>query len=248
MRSGLLLAAWLTTSLAQSPTAPRTVDLGHPIRITDPSWDGKPAYERTIVATIEKDGYAAGKISIEEHFGTHVDAPAHFAPSRWTVDQIPAERFHRPAVRIDVSAQVAKNDDYQVSLVDITAFEKQSGAIPEGAIVLVATGWDRRWPDRARYMNEKNGVKHFPGLSAAAVTYLARDRKVAAIGVDTPSIDYGPSTTFEAHHASMALNVYHIENATRLTTLPAKGFRVFVAPINIAGGSGGPARIFAVIE
>jgi kynurenine formamidase len=231
---------------AQSPT-PRIVDLGHPIKTTDPSWEGKPAYERATVATVAKDGYTAGKISIEEHFGTHVDAPAHFAAKGWTVDQIPVDRLQRPGVRLDVSAQAAKDPDYRVTVADVKAFEAQHGPIAEGTIVLVATGWDSRWPDRARYMNEKNGVKHFPGLSVEADTYLARDRKVAAIAIDTPSIDYGPSTGFEAHHVSMGLNVYHIENAAHLTSLPAKDFTVIVAPIAIAGGSGGPTRIFALL-
>jgi kynurenine formamidase len=235
--------------LAQSArSASRVVDLGHPIQKGDPSWDPSPSYERSIVATIEKDGYAAGKITIEEHFGTHLDAPAHFAPKGWTVDQIPPERLYQPAVRIDVSAQAAANADYLVTVADITTFEEQHGVIPEGAIVLIATGWDRRWPDRSRYMNEQNGVKHFPGLSAEATRYLAATRRAAGIVIDTPSIDYGPSTAFEAHHVSMALNVYHVENAARLTTLPANGFEVFVAPIDIAGGSGGPARIFAVMR
>jgi kynurenine formamidase len=232
---------------SQAPPA-RVVDLGHPIRAADPSWDGKPAFERTIVATIGKDGYAAGKIAIEEHFGTHVDAPAHFAAGKWTVDQIPADRLIRPGIRIDISSEVAKNDDYRLTVPDVKAFEQRSGPVAEGVIALVATGWDRRWPDRGRYMNERGGTKHFPGLTAEAVTYLARDRKVAAIGIDTPSIDYGPSTGFEAHHVSMALDVYHIENAAHLTSLPAKGFDVVVAPIDIAGGSGGPARIFALLK
>jgi kynurenine formamidase len=232
---------------AQSPARkPGIVDLGHPIQKNDPTWEPTSSYERSIVATIEKDGYAAGKITIDEHFGTHLDAPAHFAPKGWTVDQIPADRLYRPAVRIDVSAQVAANADYRVTTDDVKAFEQQHGAIPEGAIALVATGWDRRWPDRGRYMNEQNGVKHFPGLSAEATRYLAATRRVSGIVIDTPSIDYGPSTAFEAHHVSMALNVYHVENAARLTTLPANEFEVIVAPINIAGGSGGPTRIFAL--
>jgi kynurenine formamidase len=147
-----------------------------------------------------------------------------------------------------VSASAATNTDYQVTVEDIKAFEGRVGRIPKDAIVLFATGWDRFWQDRARYMNEKNGVKHFPGLTAEASTYLARDRQVAAIGIDTPSIDYGPSTTFGAHHASMSANVYHIENAARLTTLPGNGFEVVVAPINIAGGSGGPARVLALVK
>ena len=135
-----------------------------------------------------------------------------------------------------------------MTVADLQAFEKASGRIPEGAVVFIATGWDRFWPDRARYMNEQNGVKHFPGLSPEATAFLARDRRVAGIGIDTPSIDYGPSEKFEAHHVSMPLNVYHIENAAHLTDLPPTGFRVVVAPIDIAGGSGGPTRVFALLQ
>ncbi|HWK09305.1 MAG TPA: cyclase family protein, partial [Vicinamibacterales bacterium] len=131
---------------------PRIVDLGHPIAATDPSWDGTPAFSRTPSATFEKDGYAAGRITIEEHFGTHLDAPAHFAKDAWTVDQIPVERLYRPGVRIDVTAQAARDADYRVTAADITAFEARHGRVPEGSIVLIATGWDRFWPDRARYM------------------------------------------------------------------------------------------------
>ena len=230
---------------AQTPQG-QIVDLGHPLAVTDPTWDGTPAFSREGVATFDKDGYAAGRITVEEHFGTHVDAPAHFARGGWTLDQIPVDRLRRPGVCINVSAQVATDVDYRVSVADIKAFEAKSGPVPEGSIALIATGWDRFWPDRARYMNERGGVKHFPGLSAEAVAYLARERRVAAIGIDTGSIDHGPSTSFEAHKVSMALNVYHIENAAHLTSLPATGFTVLVAPINIAGGSGGPARVFAV--
>lgn len=226
----------------------RVVDLGHAIHASDPTWDGAPAYQRSVVATIEKDGYTGGKITIEEHFGTHVDAPAHFAPGGWTVDRIPVDRLYRPGIRIDVSKSSAANPDYRVTPADLQAFEKSAGRIPEGVVVLIATGWDRYWPDRARYMNEKNGVKHFPGLSAEATALLARDRRVAGIGIDTPSIDYGPSTGFEAHHVSMALNVYHIENMAHLIDLPGSGFQVMVAPINIGGGSGGPARVFALVR
>jgi kynurenine formamidase len=241
---GLALSVYMPAQDRQ----PRVIDLGHPINANDPTWDAAPAYNRSVVATIEKDGYTGGKITIEEHFGTHVDAPAHFAPGGWTVDRIPVERFYRPGIRIDVSKQVAANPDYRVTTNDIQQFEKNSGRIPQGVVVFIATGWDRYWPDRSRYMNERGGVKHFPGLSAEATGLLARDRQVAGIGIDTPSIDYGPSTGFEAHHVSMALNVYHIENAAHLLDLPASGFQVVVAPINIAGGSGGPARVFALLR
>jgi kynurenine formamidase len=240
-------AAVAVTLYAQS-TPSRLVDLGHPIQASDPSWDGTPGFQRTAVATMEKDGYAAGRVTVEEHFGTHLDAPMHFAPAGWAVDAIPADRLYRAGVCINVADKASRDADYQVTPADIQAFEAKSGKIATGSVVLIATGWDRFWPDRARYMNEKNGVKHFPGLSADAVRLLAADRQVAGIAIDTPSIDYGPSAAFEAHHVSMPLNVYHIENAARLTTLPASGFMVLVAPMNIAGGSGAPARLFALLK
>jgi kynurenine formamidase len=237
-----------TRSSQAAQTRPHIVDLGHPITATDPTWDGKPAFERSVVATFDKDGYTAGKIVVEEHFGTHLDAPAHFAKDGWTVDRIPVDRLYRPGVCINVTAQAAKDPDYRVTRADIAAFEARHGVVPEGSVVLIATGWDRFWSDHGRYMNDRDGVKHFPGLSVEAVTYLAKERRVAGIGIDTPSIDYGPSTAFEAHKVSMGLGVYHIENAAHLTPLPETGFMVVVAPIDIAGGSGGPTRLFALLR
>jgi kynurenine formamidase len=229
-------------SASAEPTVRRVVDLGHPLSESDPSWSGGKVFTRTGTAG---EGFAMGSFSSDEHFGTHLDAPSHFA-GPWTTDQIPVERLVRPGYCINVEAQAAKDEDYRLTVDDIRRFEEKAGRIPEGAVVLVATGWDERWPDRARYMNERDGVKHFPGLSAEASAFLARDRKVAGIAIDTPSVDYGPSAQFEAHRASNPRNVYHVENAARLTELPAKGFTVVVAPVNLVGGSGGPTRFFAL--
>ncbi len=230
----------------EAQSQPKMIDLGHPLSATDPSWDGTPVFNRTVTSTVAKDGYATGKFTTEEHFGTHLDAPAHFG-GEWTTDRIPVERLMRPGVCINVAGRAGVDDDYRLTLDDVRAFESKAGAIPEGAAVLVATGWDRFWSTPSRYMNVRNGVKHFPGISVEAATYLAKDRKVAAIGIDTASVDYGASAAFETHHVTMPLNVYHIENAANLTALPATGFTVIVAPINVMGGSGGPTRIFAIL-
>jgi kynurenine formamidase len=239
------LAVLILAGVASAqPAGRRVLDLGHPLSEADPSWSGNKVFTRTGTAG---EGFAMGSFSADEHFGTHLDAPAHFA-GPWTTDQIPVDRLVREAVCINIEAQVAKDEDYRLSVEDVRRFEAREGRIPEGAVVLVATGWDRRWPDRARYMNERQGVKHFPGLSAEASAFLARDRKVAGIAIDTPSVDHGPSEKFLAHKASMTLNVYHVENAARLTELPAKGFTVVVAPVNLVGGSGGPTRFFALLE
>jgi kynurenine formamidase len=234
-------------AVGQAPASTRIVDLGHPLSAADPTWSGKPVFTRTAEGSVAKDGYTSGHFTTDEHFGTHFDAPAHFGGA-WTVDQVPVARLvSRPGISIHIDAQSRVNEDYRLTLADVQAFERAQGAIPEGAVVFVATGWDRFWRDPARYRNERQGVKHFPGLSVAAAAYLAKDRKVAGIGIDTLSVDYGPSTAFEVHKTTMPLNVYHVENAAGLTTLPAKGFTVTVAPIDIAGGSGGPTRVFAVL-
>ena len=232
---------------AAASLAGRVVDLGHALAATDPTWSGTPVYSWKEVASIAKDGYFAGTFSTEEHFGTHVDAPAHFAAGGLTVDLIPPDRLIRPGVMIDIHHQVLTSEDYRLTLADVTAFEAAYGPIPKGAFVCVATGWDSRWPDATHYMNVRDGAKHFPGLSVEAATYLATGRRVAAIGIDTGSIDYGHSEKFEAHQVTLAAGLYHVENMTGLTSLPATGFTVVTAPIKIAGGSGGPARVFAIL-
>src|SRR4029453_1120963 len=244
VRLALLAAVAVAGSLSAAEDGRRVVDLGHPLAETDPSWSGEKVFSRKETG---QGGVSMGSFSSDEHFGTHLDAPAHFGGA-WTTDKIPVERLVRPAVCINVEAQAAKDEDYRLTQKDVLAFEAKAGRIPEGAFVLVATGWDRRWPDRARYMNERDGVKHFPGLSVEAAAFLAKERKVAGIGIDTASVDYGPSTKYETHRTTMPENVYHIENATTLTRLPPRGFTAVVAPIDIAGGSGGPTRLFALFE
>jgi kynurenine formamidase len=239
----LALAAPLV--LARAAESPgRVVDLGHPLAESDPSWSGEKVFSRTGTSG---EGFAMGKFSSDEHFGTHLDAPAHTGGS-WTTDKIPVERLVRPGFCVNVEAEAARDEDYRLTAQDVLRFEARAGRIPEGSVVLVATGWDRRWPDSARYMNQRDGTKHFPGLSVEAAALLSGERKVAGIVIDTPSIDYGPSAKFEAHHTTMPKNVYHVENAANLTGLPASGFTVIVAPINLAGGSGGPTRLFALLR
>jgi kynurenine formamidase len=232
---------------APAASSPRVLDLGHPLSDADPTWTGEKLFSRTAVGTVAKDGYTGGRFSSDEHFGTHFDAPAHFGGA-WTVDKVPVERLvNRPGIAINIESQSRTNEDYRLTMADVQAFERKNGDIPEGAVVFITTGWDRFWTDPVHYRNERQGVKHFPGISAEAAAYLAKQRKVAGIGIDTLSVDYGPSTAFEAHKTTMVLNVYHVENAANLTKLLPKGFTVTVAPIDIAGGSGGPTRVFAVM-
>jgi len=227
------------------------VDLTHAINENVPTYGlaEQSAYQVKTVATIEKDKYFARNISLPEHFGTHIDAPAHFARGMWTVDQIPPERLIAPLVVLDVSATAKNNPDYQVSVEDIVRWERASGQIPLGAVVMARTGWDSRWDSTKDYRNaDAKGVLHFPGYSEEAAKFLVESRNVVGLGIDTLSIDYGPSKDFPVHQYTLAHSLYHLENVTNLDRIPASGAIVVVAPIKLEGGSGGPVRVFALVR
>ena len=197
--------------------------------------------------------YAAHRFRMAEHGGTHIDAPIHFYAERWTVDQIPLDRLVGPAVLVDVASRCAANRDYRVAVGDFEAWEKQHGRIPDASIVLIRTGFGRFWPDRKSYLGtEERGVAaaaklHFPGLAPDAARWLIRERKIHAVGLDTPSIDPGQSKKFETHQVLFEANVPAFENLAELDALPAAGFTVVALPIKSRGGSGGPLRAIAIL-
>jgi kynurenine formamidase len=196
------------------------------------------------------DWYTAGRYSASEHGGTHLDAPIHFAEGKQTVDQIPIDKLVGPAIVIDVSAAVANDRDYRLSPSDIAAWEAKHGRIPVNSIVLVRTGWGIFWGDKKAYLGtDKAGDTanlHFPGISKEAAALLA-ERKVDAVGLDTPSLDHGPSRDFAVHRAFAAANVYGLENVANLDRLPPIGATLIALPMKIKGGTGGPTRIIAII-
>ena len=197
--------------------------------------------------------YSAYKYCAAEHGGTHIDAPVHFAQGRLSVDKIPLEQLMGAAVVIDVSKQSASNRDYQVTTSDFQSWEKVNGRLPAGAIVLLRTGFGKYYPDRVKYMGtDERGADavpklHFPGLHPDTARWLVANRQINAIGLDTPSIDYGQSTLFESHRILFDKNVPALENVANLEKLPTKGFSIVALPLKITGGSGGPLRIIAIL-
>jgi kynurenine formamidase len=197
--------------------------------------------------------YAANSLFTSEHGGTHIDAPIHFAQGRQTVDAISLDRLIGPAVVIDVTAQSDANADYQVTTEDFARFEREHGAIPDDSIVLIRTGFSRRWPDAARYLGTatrgEEGAKqlHFPGLHPDAARWIVADRRIGAIGIDTASIDYGQSSLFESHRILYERDVPAFENLAALERLPVSGAYVIALPMKIGGGSGAPLRAVAIV-
>jgi kynurenine formamidase len=194
--------------------------------------------------------YSSNRFCTPEHGGTHIDAPIHFAEGAWSADAIPVDRLVGPAVGIDVSAQAAKDADYRLLPEDVQRWEKANGVVPQGAIVLLRTGWGKRWPDRKRPLGDDTpgdaSHLHFPSYGTDAARFLIESRKVRVLGVDTASIDYGASSDFTVHRLASAANVPGLENIANLEQVPTTGAWIVALPMKIAGGSGGPARIIAL--
>src|SRR5882724_4797328 len=202
----------------------RVLDLSYAINDKLVPWPGdEKFFEATVNASVEKNGYFTRSFWMLEHYGTHLDAPAHFPPGKTTVDQIPVKQLFGPAVVMDVRAQSGKDADYQLTAARIEEWEKHNGRIPEGAIVLLRTGWTSRWPDVQKYRNQDaQGLMHFPGFSMEAAKLLI-ERKVSGLGCDTLSVDYGASSDFAVHHLSLGAGLYHLENLADLSDLPESG-------------------------
>ena len=232
------------------------VDLSHSYGDDTIFWPTAERFKMTVV----NDGvtpagfyYAANNFSTAEHGGTHIDAPSHFAKGRHAVDEIPLANLIGPAVVVDVTEASSKNADYLVSAADFEKFESAHGRIPDGAILLIRTGFSSRWPDAARYLGTAERGEaavaklHFPGVDPEATKWLLANRKIHALGIDTASIDYGQSKNYETHQLLYEANVPGLENLDALDKLPATGAFIIALPMKIKGGSGAPLRAVAIV-
>ena len=253
------LAALAAAALACGGGFPegRIVDLSHAYSADTVYWPTDTrGFEYETLFAGQADGgwyYSAGRFATAEHGGTHIDAPVHFAEGKPTVDAIALERLVGPAWVLDASAACAADPDYQVRVQDLLDGEREHGRIPEGAIVLLRTGWSARWDHRASYLGTDAvgpdavlGL-HFPGLEPDAARWLAAERRVGAVGLDTASIDHGPSKEFLSHRILFAAEIPAFENLTNLGELPATGATVVALPMKIEGGTGGPLRAIAIV-
>ena len=232
----------------------RWIDLSYAYSEETIYWPTEDGFQLDELAYGETDQgyfYSSYKISTAEHGGTHLDAPIHFFRGGMSTEQIPLDRLIAPAVVVDVSARATP--DYRIDVADLEGWEREHGLIPDGAILLLRTGWGERWPDRLSYLGtERSGPEavaelHFPGIHPDAARWITDQRNVAAVGIDTPSIDYGQSSGFEAHVIIYGANIPGFENVANLDELPEAGAFVVALPMKVAGGSGGPLRIVAFV-
>lgn len=257
-----LIVAFLTAACNNNapPAFPAgtIVDLSHAYDEQTVYW---PTAEQTFELKKDFEGvtdkgyfYAANSFSTAEHGGTHLDAPVHFAAGKNTADRIPLEHLMGAGVVVDVSTKCESDADYQVTPRDIEDWERAYGELPRGVILLLRTGFGKRWPDRKSYMGtDERGPAavaklHFPGLHPEAARWLVEHRQIKAVGLDTPSIDHGQSTHFETHRILFERNIPAFENLAELHRLPPKNFHVIALPMKIKGGTGGPLRAVAIVR
>ncbi len=238
---------------APSLTAAKWIDLSHVYDENTIFWPTGRPYEHIETAHGETDKgyfYSAYDIVVSEHTGTHLDSPVHFSETGHSVDQLAIEDLIGPAAVVDVSAKIGENADYLISPADVTAFEAEHGPIETGQIVVFRTGWSSRWPDKKSYMGDDTPGKadnlHFPGIDPETAKALVA-RKVKAVGIDTASIDNGPSSEFMTHRVLFAAEIPALENLTNLEGLPARGAWIVAMPMKIGKGSGGPCRVAAML-
>jgi kynurenine formamidase len=195
--------------------------------------------------------YSAYSFSSPEHGGTHLDAPVHFDSAGTSVDRVPLDRLVAPAVVIEVTAQAAADPDYRLTVADVEAFEAAHGRIAPGTMVLLRTGWSARWGNRKAYFGDDTpgdaSKLHFPGYGDEAARLLIEERVVSTLGIDSPSVDHGPSADFVVHRRGAPHGVPNLENLTNLDRLPATGATVIALPMKIEGGSGAPLRAVALV-
>jgi kynurenine formamidase len=239
---------------AESLDRSKLVDLTYELDEATIAWPTNRPFHRDQTAwgiTAHGYWYASADFSMSEHAGTHIDAPIHFAQDRPSVDRIGVDRLVAPVVVVDVGEAASRDADYRLRVEDLQGWEARHGPIPAGAIVVMRSGWGRHWPDRRAYLGSTTPgdvtTLHFPGFSQEAAEFLVRERVIVGIGIDTASVDYGPSRDFIVHRVVSAAGLYALENVAHADRLPEAGAWLIALPVKIKGGTGGPVRLVGVL-
>ena len=222
-------------------------DLSHVVTPDFPMYPGAPQPDMILLRTIQQNGFYKNLLVLDEHTGTHMDAPAHFVPDGTSAERLPVERLVAPLAVIDISDRAAGDPDAQLMPDDILAWESQHGPLPAGAFVAMNSGWDAKVGDPASYLNQDaSGLPHFPGFHPDAAAMLVNERDIGAIGVDTVSLDFGAATVFDTHLTVLGAGKYGIENLAALGSVPPSGATIIIGGPKHLNASGGPTRALAV--
>ncbi|MDZ8023596.1 MAG: cyclase family protein [Nostoc sp. DedQUE11] len=231
-----------------SITYRRVIHLSHVIDLDIPQWPGDPPVELETVAQLNNDGYYLRRFSLGEHSATHINAPNSFYSHSIGIDQYPAQSLIVPAVVIDIREIVKANFDYALAIADVLAWEEQYGEIPAGCIVILNTGWQKKWFDKNAFFNQDaEGISHFPGFGIDATQFLLQQRQIAGVGIDTHGVDPGQDNSLATNRLVLEQPRIVLENLTNLDQLPPKGSTLAIGILRLRGGSGSPVGVLAFV-
>ncbi|MDU8944427.1 cyclase family protein [Ovoidimarina sediminis] len=234
-----------TRAIAQAPG--RIVDLTYVVDAAFPTWSDPPGISIDQAAKFSESGFNAFNLAVFEHTGTHIDAPLHFSADGQSVEEIPVENLVCPLCVIDIREKADADDEAEVTPDDLAAWIGRNGDIPDGAMVAMNSGWQKHVATPKFIGFDDNNVRHYPGFHVEAAQMLMENTGAVAIATDSASLDIGSIETFATHYAWLPTNRYGVENIANLDQVPEAGATVFVGAPTHRGGSGGPARIIAMV-
>lgn len=234
-----------------APIAKHMVDMSYVFDNSTLNWPTVKRFENTLkLNETTSDGYwfQLEEYASSTHVGTHMDAPCHFVQGRWSIDQIPLSHLVAPAAVVDITDKAELNPEAEMQIEDLQKWEEETGQTLNGTIIMMKTGWGRRWSNRTAFMgnpdNDELKLK-FPGISPKAAQWLVDNRNIYGLGTETLSIDKGSATKFPVHTILYDANIYGLENVANMEEIPTYGATLYVLPMKIGAGSGAPTRIVA---
>ncbi|CAD0228311.1 Cyclase family protein [Planktothrix agardhii] len=226
----------------------RIIDLTHKIHPDIPLWPGDPVVELETIADFSTSGYYLRRFSMGEHSGTHLNSPKSFYQDGMGIDDYSPESCILPAVVINIREKASQNPDSILTVSDIELWEKQYNIIPENSMVLLYTGWQKKWHNPIDFLNiDTEGKLHFPGFGSEATQFLIEQRNIKGVGIDTHGVDPGFDNSFNTNKLILKNNGFVLENLTNLDQLPATGITLIIGILKLTGGSGSPVSVLALI-
>lgn len=240
------VAASVAVPTAATAAEQSVTDMTHDLHEEFPTFFGGQQFFREQKFNWDEHKFNLFELRVNEHTGTHIDAPLHFSENGEDVSQIPVENLVVPLCVIDIKAKAAENADAQVTPEDIKAWIEANGPIPDKACVAMNSGWDKHVNSEKFRNADDEKTMHFPGFHVEAAKMLIEETGAVGMAVDTLSLDFGKSPDFATHYAWLPTSRWGLECVANLDAMPAKGARLIVGAPKHRGGSGGPTRLFAM--
>ncbi len=239
--------AMSSSSLALADGHGSVEDMTHELHENFPTYFGTPQFKMTQKFNWDEHKFNLFELSINEHTGTHIDAPLHFSADGQSVAEIPLSNLVVPLCVIDIRARAAQDADTLVTPDDIRQWISANGDIPQNACVAMNSGWSEKVDTDGFRNADAEGKQHYPGFHVEAAMMLMEETGAMSIASDTLSIDHGISADFATHYAWLPTGRFAIENLANLDNVPQSGATLVVGAPKFRGGTGGPARIFALV-